>query len=48
MAGVLNVRWAHHGIVMTGSYCTAIGIVKQIGQLGAAMITLVWTFPLLC
>ena len=30
---------------MAGSYCTAQGIFQQIGELGVALITLVWTFP---
>jgi hypothetical protein len=41
MGGVLDVRWAHNGIVTTGHYCTAQGIVQQIGELGVALITLV-------
>jgi hypothetical protein len=40
MGGVLDVRWAHNGIVTTGHYCTAQGIVQQIGELGVALITL--------
>ena len=41
MAGVFDVRWAHNGIVETGHYCTAQGVVQQIGGLGVALITLV-------
>ena len=41
MGGVLDVRWAHNGIVTTGHYCTAQGIIQQIGELGVALITLV-------
>jgi hypothetical protein len=44
MGGILDVRWAHNGIVTTGSYCTAQGIVQQIGELGVALITLVRLF----
>ncbi|KAF8502202.1 hypothetical protein F5888DRAFT_1608129 [Russula emetica] len=40
MGGILNVRWAHNGIVTTGHYCTAQGIVEQMGELGVALITL--------
>jgi hypothetical protein len=40
MGGVFNIRWAHNGIVTTGHYCTAQGIVQQIGELGVALITL--------
>ena len=41
MGGVLDVRWAHNGIVTTGHYCTGQGVVQQIGELGVALITLV-------
>jgi hypothetical protein len=41
MGGMLNIRWAHDGIVTTGTFCTAQGIVQQIGELGVALITLV-------
>jgi hypothetical protein len=41
VGGILNIRWAHDGIVTTGPYCTAQGIIKQIGELGVALITLV-------
>ncbi|KAI0264051.1 hypothetical protein BGY98DRAFT_1181975 [Russula aff. rugulosa BPL654] len=40
MGGVLDVRWAHNGIVTTGHYCTAQGIIQQIGEVGVALITL--------
>ena len=30
---------------MGSSYCTAQGILQQIGELGVALITLVWSFP---
>ncbi|KAF8502204.1 hypothetical protein F5888DRAFT_1608195 [Russula emetica] len=38
--GILSIRWAHNGIVMTGHYCTAQGLVAQIGELGVPLITL--------
>lgn len=41
MGGVLDVRWANHGIVTTGHYCTAQGIIQQFGEVGVALITLV-------
>jgi hypothetical protein len=44
MGGILDVRWAHNGIVTVGPYCTAQGVIQQIGQLGVALITLV-CFP---
>ncbi|KAN0127158.1 hypothetical protein V8E53_015028 [Lactarius tabidus] len=43
IGGILNTRWAHDGIVTTGPYCTAQGILKQIGGVGAALITLILT-----
>ena len=45
MGGILDVRWAHNGIVTVGPYCTAQGVIQQIGELGVALITLVCTFP---
>ncbi|KAH9013781.1 hypothetical protein EDB84DRAFT_1590401 [Lactarius hengduanensis] len=41
--GILDVRWAHNGIVTVGPYCTAQGIIQQSGELGAALITLILT-----
>jgi hypothetical protein len=41
MGDVLDVRWAHNGIVATGPYYLAQGLVEQIGELGVALITLV-------
>ncbi|KAH9015979.1 hypothetical protein EDB84DRAFT_756844 [Lactarius hengduanensis] len=43
VGGILNVRWAHDGIVATGSYCTAQGIIKQMGELGVALLSLALT-----
>ncbi|KAH9048332.1 hypothetical protein EDB84DRAFT_263787 [Lactarius hengduanensis] len=43
LGGILDVRWAHDGIVTTGHYCTAQGVIQQIGQLGVALITLIIT-----
>ncbi|KAN0105265.1 hypothetical protein V8E52_011204 [Russula decolorans] len=40
MGGVLDVRWAHRGIVTTGHYCMAQGVIQQIGEVGVALITL--------
>jgi hypothetical protein len=45
MGGILDVRWAHNGIVTTGPYCTAQGVIQQSGELGVALITLVCLFP---
>jgi len=38
--GVLNVKWAHDGIVTTGHYCTAQGVIQQTGELGVALMAL--------
>jgi len=43
MGGILDVRWAHKGIVTVGPYCTAQGVIQQIGQLGVALLTLIFT-----
>ncbi|KAN0133553.1 hypothetical protein V8E53_008721 [Lactarius tabidus] len=43
IGGILNIRWAHDGVVTTGPYCTAQGIFKQIGATGVALITLILT-----
>jgi hypothetical protein len=45
MGGILDVGWAHDGIVTTGPYCTAQGILQQVGGLGVALITLVVSSP---
>ena len=45
VGGILNIRWAGDGQVTVGSYCVAQGIIKQIGALGTALITLVGPFP---
>ena len=45
VGGILNARWAGDGQVAMGSYCVAQGIIKQIGTLGTALITLVSPFP---
>ncbi|KAI9453542.1 hypothetical protein BJY52DRAFT_1088953, partial [Lactarius psammicola] len=41
LGGILDVRWAHDGIVTAGPYCTAQGVIQQIGELGVALITLI-------
>ncbi|KAH9176403.1 hypothetical protein EDB89DRAFT_1846396 [Lactarius sanguifluus] len=43
LGGILDVRWAHNGIVTVGPYCTAQGIIQQSGELGVALITLILT-----
>jgi hypothetical protein len=47
--GILNIRWAHDGVVTSGPYCTAQGIIAEMGALGIALITLVCIlYRLLC
>jgi hypothetical protein len=41
MGGVLNIWWAHKGIVTAGHYCAAQDVIKHIGELGVPLITLV-------
>ena len=41
VAGILNLRWAHNGMVTSGPYCTAQGIIQQMGSLGLGLINLV-------
>ena len=41
VAGILDTRWAHDGIITSGPYCTAQGIIKQTGSLGVALTNLV-------
>ena len=41
IGGNFDIRWAHNGIVTTGHYCTAQGLIEQIGELGVGLITLV-------
>ncbi|TRM70280.1 hypothetical protein BD626DRAFT_423053 [Schizophyllum amplum] len=43
LGAVMDVRWIHSGIVQTGGFCTAQGIVQQLGESSAAMTTLVIT-----
>jgi hypothetical protein len=45
LGGAFDVRWASSGIVTTGSYCSAQGIIHQMGALGVALTTLVCPFP---
>ncbi|KAI0276662.1 hypothetical protein BGY98DRAFT_1187699 [Russula aff. rugulosa BPL654] len=40
IGGILNIKWAHNGIVTDGHFCTAQGLIEQIGDLGVALITL--------
>ncbi len=46
IGGILDIRWAHNGIVTTGHYCTAQGLVAQFGEVGVPLTLLVCS-PLL-
>ncbi|KZP09505.1 hypothetical protein FIBSPDRAFT_679383, partial [Athelia psychrophila] len=37
---VLDLRWVHDGNIPMGGYCTAQGIIQQIGETGSALATL--------
>jgi hypothetical protein len=41
VGGALDIKWAQNGIVTTGHYCTAQGVIQQFGELGVAVVTLV-------
>ncbi|KAH9978629.1 hypothetical protein BGW80DRAFT_687058 [Lactifluus volemus] len=41
LGGAFDVRWASSGIVTTGSYCSAQGIIHQMGALGVALTILI-------
>ncbi|KAJ7909308.1 hypothetical protein B0H13DRAFT_2492864, partial [Mycena leptocephala] len=40
---VMDVRWINNGIVHAGSFCTAQGVLQNIGQAGIAMTTFIIT-----
>jgi len=40
LGAVMDIRWAHTGIVVTGTYCRAQGSIQQLGETSVAMITL--------
>ena len=39
--GILNIRWVNDGMITSGPYCTAQGIIDQMAPLGTALINLV-------
>ncbi|KZT22233.1 hypothetical protein NEOLEDRAFT_1138387 [Neolentinus lepideus HHB14362 ss-1] len=41
LGGITNIEWVRTGIVHTGSYCTAQGVLQQMGEMGVAISTLV-------
>jgi len=47
LGAVLDIKWVHSGVVEIGDYCTAQGVIQQLGETGVAMTTLliaIYTF----
>jgi hypothetical protein len=44
LGGALDAKWAHDGIVTSGTFCTAQGIIQQFGEVGVGLVTLVSPF----
>ncbi|KIM83330.1 hypothetical protein PILCRDRAFT_819583 [Piloderma croceum F 1598] len=40
MGAVLDIKWVHEGKVYVGGYCTAQGVIQQLGETAVAMATL--------
>ncbi|KAH9978624.1 hypothetical protein BGW80DRAFT_1165386 [Lactifluus volemus] len=40
LGGALDAKWAHDGIVTSGTFCTAQGIIQQFGEVGVGLVTL--------
>ncbi|TDL25439.1 hypothetical protein BD410DRAFT_813640 [Rickenella mellea] len=40
LGAIMDVKWAHEGIVKTGTFCAAQGLIQQVGEAGVAMATL--------
>ncbi|KDR71985.1 hypothetical protein GALMADRAFT_102127 [Galerina marginata CBS 339.88] len=40
---VMSLKWVHEGIVQVGGFCWAQGVIKQLGQTGGAITTLLIT-----
>ncbi|KAJ7188935.1 hypothetical protein C8R46DRAFT_877398 [Mycena filopes] len=40
LGGVMDIQWVHTGVVILGPFCTAQGVVEQLGETTAAMTTL--------
>jgi len=38
---VTNIKWIHDGRIFPGSYCTAQGVIQQLGETGSAIVTTV-------
>ncbi|KAJ7736825.1 hypothetical protein B0H16DRAFT_1572738 [Mycena metata] len=43
VGAVMDIKWVHSGVVAVGPFCTAQGVVQQLGETSAAMITLLIT-----
>ncbi|KAJ7033369.1 hypothetical protein C8F04DRAFT_623175 [Mycena alexandri] len=43
VGAVMDIQWVHSGVVAVGPFCTAQGVVQQLGETSAAMITLLIT-----
>ncbi|KAL0956613.1 hypothetical protein HGRIS_002749 [Hohenbuehelia grisea] len=47
LGAVMDIKWINDGKVETGQFCTAQGVIQQLGETGVAITTLViavWTF----
>ncbi|KIY44568.1 hypothetical protein FISHEDRAFT_51194, partial [Fistulina hepatica ATCC 64428] len=40
LGAVFDIRWVSSGVVKSGAYCTAQGVIQQIGETGVALATL--------
>ncbi|KAF8915566.1 hypothetical protein CPB85DRAFT_413173 [Mucidula mucida] len=50
LGAVLDIKWINEGVVEVGSFCTAQGVIQQLGETGVAITTMaiaVYTFVLL-
>ncbi|KAF9024559.1 hypothetical protein BDZ89DRAFT_1068957 [Hymenopellis radicata] len=50
LGAVLDIKWINKGVVEVGSFCTAQGVIQQLGETGVAITTLaiaVYTFVLI-
>lgn len=43
LGAVMDIRWIHNGVVKTGGFCTAQGVIQQLGEASVAMTTLAIT-----
>ncbi|KAI0039964.1 hypothetical protein FA95DRAFT_1612163 [Auriscalpium vulgare] len=40
LGGVFDVKWIHWSLVHTGLFCTAQGVLQQLGEVGVALVRL--------